>query len=89
MAIGQLADAKVESYVWPTGLDPGVVGFDPDSSTLSLAITAHPNFDDTPLFDEDRGGDPANDGGGVALALGGSGAGRRLRGRPQRSTVRA
>ena len=28
----------------------------------ALAITAHPDFDDTPLFDENGDGDPANDG---------------------------
>ena len=61
-AIGQLAGAKVQSYVWPTSLDPSVVGFDKASGILSLAITAHPDFDDTPLFDEDQDGDPANDG---------------------------
>jgi hypothetical protein len=60
--IGQLKGAKVESYVWPTSLDPGVVGFDPASGMLALAITAHPDFDDTPLYDEDQDGDPANDG---------------------------
>lgn len=60
--IGQLAGAKVESYVWPTSLDPAVVGFDAGSGILSLAITAHPDFDDTPLFDENQDGDPANDG---------------------------
>lgn len=60
--IGQLAGAKVESYVWPTSLDPEVVGFDKASGILSLAITAHPDFDDTPLFDENQDGDPANDG---------------------------
>ncbi len=46
--IGQLAGAKVESYVWPTSLDPAVVGFDAGSGILALAITAHPDFDDTP-----------------------------------------
>lgn len=60
--IGQLTGAKVESYVWPTNLDPSVVGFDKASGILSLAITAHPDFDDTPLFDENQDGDPANDG---------------------------
>lgn len=60
--IGQLAGAKVESYVWPTSLDPAVVGFDPQSGILALAITAHPDFDDTPLYDENGDGDPANDG---------------------------
>lgn len=60
--IGQLKGAKVESYVWPTSLDPSVVGFDKESGILSLAITAHPDFDDTPLYDENQDGDPANDG---------------------------
>jgi hypothetical protein len=60
--VGQLAGAKVESYVWPTSLDPSTVGFDKESGILALAITAHPDFDDTPLFDEDLDGDPANDG---------------------------
>ncbi len=59
---GQLEGAKVEAYVWPTGLDPSVVGFDPESGILALAITAHPDFDDTPLYDENNDGDPANDG---------------------------
>lgn len=60
--IGQLTGAKVEAYVWPTNLDPSTVGFDPKSGILALAITAHPDFDDTPLYDENGDGDPANDG---------------------------
>ncbi len=60
--IGQLEGSKVESYVWPTSLDPSRVGFDEKSGILALAITAHPDFDDTPLFDEDQDGDPNNDG---------------------------
>ena len=62
VSIGQVAGSKVEAYVWPTNLDPSVVGFDPQSGTLALAITAHPDFDETPLFDENRDGDPDNDG---------------------------
>ncbi len=62
VSVGQLAGAKVESYVWPTSLDPSVVGFDKESGILSLVITAHPDFDDTPLYDENQDGDPANDG---------------------------
>jgi len=61
-AIGTLAGAKVQSYVWPTNLDPSQVGFDKASGILALAITAHPDFDDTPLYDENNDGDPANDG---------------------------
>lgn len=61
---GQLAGAKVDAYVWPTKLDPSAAGFARDSGILALAITAHPDFDDTPLFDENGDGDPANDGAG-------------------------
>ncbi len=61
-ATGKLPGAKVTAYVWPTGFDPAVVGFAEKSGILALAITAHPDFDDTPLFDENGDGDPANDG---------------------------
>lgn len=60
--IGQLAGARVDAYVWPTDIDPSAVGFDAGSGILALSITAHPDFDDTPLFDENNDGDPANDG---------------------------
>ncbi|HEU4804190.1 MAG TPA: hypothetical protein VFS91_00015 [Nitrobacter sp.] len=60
--VGKLAGAKVDAYVWPTKLDPATVGFAKGSGILALAITAHPDFDDTPLFDENGDGDPTNDG---------------------------
>lgn len=59
---GKLAGSTVFSYVWPTSLDPAVVGFEPKSGILAFAVTAHPDFDDTPLFDENGDGNPANDG---------------------------
>jgi hypothetical protein len=59
---GKLAGAGVFAYVWPTSIDAGAAGFAPGSGILALAVTAHPDFDDTPLFDEDGDGDPANDG---------------------------
>lgn len=61
-AIGQLKGATVYSYVWPTSFDPSVIGFTKGSGILAFAVTSHPDFDDTPLFDEDGDGDPANDG---------------------------
>lgn len=61
-ATGSLQGAKVEAYVWPTALDAATAGFAAGSGILALAITAHPDFDDTPLFDEDADGNPANDG---------------------------
>ena len=60
--IGKLQGSKVDAYVWPTKLDPSVVGFAKGSGILALAVTAHPDFDDTPLFDENGDGDPSNDG---------------------------
>ena len=59
---GALGGAPVFSYVWPTSLDPATVGFEGNTGILALAATSHPDFDDTPLFDENNDGDPANDG---------------------------
>lgn len=59
---GELAGSSVFSYVWPTSLDPSVVGFEAKAGILAFAVTAHPDFDDTPLFDENGDGDPTNDG---------------------------
>lgn len=59
---GQLRGAKVDAYVWPTRLDPGVAGFASGAGILALAVTAHPDFDDTPLFDENADGILDNDG---------------------------
>jgi hypothetical protein len=60
--VGKLAGSDVFSYVWPTTLDPSVVGFDQGAGILAFAVTAHPDFDDTPLYDENGDGDLANDG---------------------------
>ena len=60
--IGKLKGAKVDAYVWPTKLDPSAVGFAKGSGILALAITAHPDFDDTPLYDENGDGILDNDG---------------------------
>ncbi|MFW5927024.1 MAG: hypothetical protein ACOCSR_03145 [Wenzhouxiangella sp.] len=59
---GELAGSEVFSYVWPTSIDTWEVGFERDAGILALAVTAHPDFDDTPLFDENGDGDFDNDG---------------------------
>lgn len=60
---GKLAGSSVFSYVWPTSIDPSVVGFEAKSGILAFAATSHPDFDDTPLFDENGDGNRNNDGG--------------------------
>ena len=61
-AAGQLDGAPVLGYVFPTTLSPEVVGFGDVEGILALAATSHPDFDDTPLFDERGDGVYNNDG---------------------------
>ncbi|UJB21439.1 MULTISPECIES: hypothetical protein [Lysobacter] len=61
-ATGKLAGSDVFSYVWPTTIDPYEVGFEKSAGILALAVTAHPDFDDTPLYDENGDGKRDNDG---------------------------
>lgn len=49
---GQLDGAPVLGYVFPTSLQPTDVGFNQTEGILALALTSHPDFDDTPLWDE-------------------------------------
>ncbi len=59
---GKLAGSHVFSYVWPTSIDSYEVGFEHKAGILALAVTSHPDFDDTPLFDENGDGNVNNDG---------------------------
>ncbi|MEM9006495.1 MAG: hypothetical protein AAGE59_23590 [Cyanobacteria bacterium P01_F01_bin.86] len=59
---GQLDGAPVLGYVFPTTLRPEAGGFGGVDGILALAITSHPDFDDTPLWDEDNDANYANDG---------------------------
>src|SRR5690606_23204001 len=61
-ATGKLAGSSVFSYVWPTTLNSYEVGFEKDAGILALAVTAHPDFDDTPLYDENGDNNTENDG---------------------------
>lgn len=60
--VGKLAGSSVFSYVWPTTMDPSVIGFDQGAGILAFAVTSHQDFDDTPLYDENGDGNLSNDG---------------------------
>lgn len=59
---GQLDGAPVLGYVFPTNLKSTDVGFGATEGIVALALTSHPDFDDTPLWDENADKDFANDG---------------------------
>ena len=61
-AAGQLDGAPVLAYVFPTTLKSEDVGFGTVEGIVALAITSHPDFDDTPLWDEDNDSQYDNDG---------------------------
>lgn len=59
---GSLDGAPVLGYVFPTSLKPTDVGFNQTDGIVALALTSHPDFDDTPLWDENNDQNYANDG---------------------------
>ncbi|MFT5757433.1 MAG: hypothetical protein ACI9LM_002167 [Alteromonadaceae bacterium] len=60
---GQVDGAPVVGYVFPTTIEPKNVGFkNIAEATLALAVTTHPDFDDTPLWDENNNGNYQDDG---------------------------
>lgn len=61
-AVGQLDGAPVLGYVFPTNLKPTDVGFSATEGIVALALTSHPDFDDTPLWDENNDSVFDNDG---------------------------
>ncbi|WP_299124850.1 hypothetical protein [uncultured Tenacibaculum sp.] len=58
----QLDGAPVLGYVFPTSLKPTDVGFNQTDGIVALALTSHPDFDDTPLWDENNDQIYNNDG---------------------------
>jgi hypothetical protein len=60
--VGKLNGAPVLGYVFPTTLKPTDVGFNQTEGIVALALTSHPDFDDTPLWDENNDKDYTNDG---------------------------
>lgn len=61
-AVGKLNGAPVLGYVFPTTLKPADVGFSNTDGIVALALTSHPDFDDTPMWDEDADKNFGNDG---------------------------
>lgn len=61
-AAGQMNGAPVLGYVFPTTLSPTDVGFSHTDGIVAMALTSHPDFDDTPLWDENLDNNYENDG---------------------------
>lgn len=59
---GELDGAPVVGYVFPTTLKSEDVGFSPTEGIVALAVASHPDFDDSPLWDENGDGNTKNDG---------------------------
>jgi hypothetical protein len=58
---GKMNGAPVDGYVFATTLTSENIGFSKTEGIVALALTAHPDFDDTPLWDENGDGDYQND----------------------------
>jgi hypothetical protein len=61
-SIGKLDGAGVLGYVFPTTLKSEDVGFNKTEGIVALALTSHPDFDDSPLWDENNNGVFSDDG---------------------------
>ncbi len=59
---GAMNGANVLGYVFPTSLKSDDVGFNKTEGIVALALTSHPDFDDTPLWDENNDKNYLNDG---------------------------
>jgi hypothetical protein len=59
---GSLDKAPVLAYVFITTLKPEDIGFAAGDGIVALALTSHPDFDDSPLWDENTDGNYDNDG---------------------------
>ncbi|MEE9361170.1 MAG: hypothetical protein V3U92_01075 [Cellulophaga sp.] len=61
-AVGSLHGAPVLGYVFPTSLKSTDVGYSQTDGIVALAVTSHPDFDDTPLWDENSNRNYGDDG---------------------------
>jgi len=60
--VGSMNGAPVLGYVFPTTLKSEDIGFSKTEGIVAMALTAHPDMDDTPLWDENNDGKYDNDG---------------------------
>jgi hypothetical protein len=60
--VGSMNGAPVLGYVFLTTLKSEDIGFSKTEGTVAMALTAHPDMDDTPLWDENNDGKYDNDG---------------------------
>jgi hypothetical protein len=57
---GKFDGAPVLGYVFPTTLKAEDIGYSATEGIVAMALTSHPDFDDTPLWDEDLDGNYTN-----------------------------
>lgn len=60
--VGSMHGAPVLGYVFPTTLKSDDIGFSRTEGIVAMALTSHPDMDDTPLWDENNDGKYDNDG---------------------------
>ncbi|WP_090156521.1 hypothetical protein [Dyadobacter soli] len=60
--VGSMKGAPVLGYVFPTTLKSQDIGFSATEGIVAMALTSHPDMDDTPLWDENADGQFENDG---------------------------
>lgn len=60
--VGSMHGAPVLAYVFPTTLKSNDIGFSSTEGIVAMALTSHPDMDDTPLWDENSDGKYDNDG---------------------------
>ncbi len=59
---GKTDGAPVLGYVFPTTLKSTDIGMGATEGIVAMALTSHPDFEDTPLWDENGDGNYTNDG---------------------------
>jgi hypothetical protein len=61
-SLGTINGAGILSYIFPTSLNAEDVGFSKTEGIVALALTSHPDFDFSPLWDENNNGIYNDDG---------------------------